>query len=56
MAIKVHKPVTNGTRTLKTVDYSALSKTAPNKKLTRPLKKSGGRNNHGRITMGNRGG
>ncbi len=38
------------------VDFSNLSKSAPETSLLRPIKKSGGRNNNGRITSRHRGG
>jgi len=38
------------------VDYSGLSKTAPEKSLLAPLKKKSGRNSYGRITVRHRGG
>jgi len=50
MALKNYKPVTPGLRQLVLVDRSALYKGAPVKTLTEGLSKSGGRNNHGRIT------
>ena len=37
-------------------DFSDITKKTPEKKLTRPLKKTGGRNNLGRITSRRRGG
>jgi len=37
-------------------DFSDITKKTPERKLTKPLKKSGGRNNLGRITMRRRGG
>lgn len=36
--------------------FDEITKTKPEKKLTRPLKKSGGRNNYGRMTTRHRGG
>ncbi len=36
--------------------YEEITKTTPEKSLTRPLKKSGGRNNQGRITCRHKGG
>jgi large subunit ribosomal protein L2 len=39
-----------------TSDFSDLSTTKPEKSLVRPLKKTGGRNNRGRITARHRGG
>ncbi|MDF2097248.1 50S ribosomal protein L2 [Aquibaculum arenosum] len=50
MALKTYNPVTPGQRQLVQVDRSALWKGKPVKKLTEGLTKSGGRNNHGRIT------
>lgn len=56
MALKSYKPVTSSQRGLVLVDRSSLWKGKPVKKLTQGLSKSGGRNNHGRITSRRRGG
>ena len=56
MALKTYNPTTPGRRSLVTVDRSGLWKGKPVKKLTEGLGKSGGRNNHGRITARRRGG
>ncbi|MHA1600459.1 MAG: 50S ribosomal protein L2 [Alphaproteobacteria bacterium] len=56
MALKTHKPVTPGLRGLVTIDRSGLWKGKPVKSLTEGLTKSGGRNNHGRMTARRRGG
>ncbi len=56
MAIKVYKPTTPGRRGMTGLDYSNLSKVAPEKSLLEPKKKSGGRNNHGVITRRHQGG
>ncbi len=56
MAIKTYKPVTSGNRGKTSIDFSDLTKKAPEKSLVVPLKKSGGRNNKGRITVRHRGG
>ena len=56
MALKKYKSVTNGMRGLVLVDRSELHKGKPVKQLTEGLTKSGGRNNHGRITARHRGG
>ena len=56
MAIKVYKPTTNGRRNMSTLDYSELTKVAPEKSLLRPLHKKAGRNNQGKITVRNQGG
>ncbi len=57
MPIKKFKPVTPGMRFRSIIDNSdILTKKAPEKSLLEPLKKSGGRNHHGRITSRRRGG
>ena len=56
MALKHYKPTSPAQRGLVLVDRSALYKGKPVKALTEGLSKSGGRNNHGRITAFNRGG
>ena len=56
MAIKSYKSTTNGLRGMTTLDYSELSKVAPEKSLLVTIKKNGGRNNTGRITVRHQGG
>lgn len=56
MAIRKLKPVTAGTRWMSVPAFSEITKTKPEKSLTEPLGKSGGRNNTGRITSRHRGG
>ena len=56
MAIKVYKPTTNGRRNMSTIDYSQLSKVAPERSLLESLKKTSGRNSYGRITVRHHGG
>ncbi len=56
MALKKYKPITPGQRQLVLVDRSQLWKGKPVKTLTEGLTKSGGRNNHGRVSMWHRGG
>ena len=56
MALKSYKPTTPGQRQLVLVDRSDLWKGKPEKSLTEGLSSSGGRNNHGHITMRWRGG
>ncbi len=56
MAIKKYRPTTPSRRYITTSDFSELSKKAPEKSLLKPLKKTGGRNNAGRITLRFRGG
>ena len=56
MSIKVFKPTTNARRDMSVIDYSGLSKVAPEKSLLKPLKKNSGRNSYGRITVRHKGG
>ena len=56
MALKTYKPTTPSQRNLVLIDRSQLWKGKPVKALTEGLSKSGGRNNHGRVTMWHRGG
>ena len=46
MAIKVYKPTTPGRRGMSVVDYSELSKVAPEKSLLAPKNKKAGRNSY----------
>ena len=56
MGLRQLKPVSAGTRFRTVADFSEITRTKPEKSLTRPLKKSGGRDNHGHISMRRRGG
>jgi large subunit ribosomal protein L2 len=56
MAVKKLRPVTPGMRYRNAPDYSDLTGTTPEKSLLVSLKKSGGRNNEGRMTVRNIGG
>ena len=56
MAIRKLNPTTPGTRFMSISEFDGLAKKAPEKSLTSALKKSGGRNNHGRITSRHIGG
>ncbi|UCH83805.1 MAG: 50S ribosomal protein L2 [Candidatus Latescibacterota bacterium] len=56
MAIKKFKPITPTLRYRTVSDFSGLTKKKPEKSLLEPLKKSGGRNSHGRVTARRRGG
>jgi large subunit ribosomal protein L2 len=56
MALRKMKPVTPGTRWMSVSAFTEVTKTTPEKALITPLKKSGGRNNTGRITSRHRGG
>ena len=56
MAIKNYKPTTPGRRGMSVIDYTQLSKVAPEKSLLAPKNKKAGRNSYGRITIRHRGG
>jgi large subunit ribosomal protein L2 len=56
MAIRKLKPVTPGTRWMSVEGFHEITKTTPEKSLIEPLRRSGGRNNTGRITSRHRGG
>ena len=56
MGIKKFKPTSSGRRWMVNVDSSDITKHRPEKSLLTPLKKSGGRNVYGRITVRHRGG
>ena len=56
MALKTFRPITPSQRALVLVDKGQLWKGKPVKALTEGITKSGGRNNHGRITMRHIGG
>lgn len=56
MGIKVYKPTTSSLRQRTGLTYEELTTTKPFKPLTEPLKKSGGRNSQGRISIRHRGG
>jgi large subunit ribosomal protein L2 len=56
MAVKRHKPTSPGRRFATWSDRAEVTKKEPEKALTEGLKKSGGRNTHGRITSRHRGG
>ncbi|MGL4624186.1 MAG: 50S ribosomal protein L2 [Culicoidibacterales bacterium] len=57
MAIKIYKSTTNGRRNMSVLDYKAeITTSTPEKSLLVPLKKNGGRNNQGKITVRHQGG
>jgi large subunit ribosomal protein L2 len=51
MAVRKLKPVTPGQRHKIASDFDDITKVAPEKSLIRPLRKTGGRNNYGKMTM-----
>ena len=56
MAIKSYKSTTNGRRGMTTLVNEEITKSTPEKSLVVTLKKNGGRNNQGRITVRHQGG
>lgn len=56
MAIRVYKPTSAGRRNASVNVNEEVTRSEPHKPLLRPLKKTGGRNNTGRITVRGRGG
>lgn len=56
MPVKKYKPVTPGTRGMTGYTFEEITKTEPERSLLVPLRKSGGRNAQGRITVRHRGG
>lgn len=56
MGIRKYKPTTASLRWTKLSDFSEISKKKPEKSLLRSIKKTGGRNAFGRITVRHRGG
>ena len=56
MGIRKFRPTTPGLRHAAISNFEELTKSTPEKNLLMALKKSGGRNNRGRITSRHRGG
>lgn len=56
MALKKFKPITPGIRQMSVASFDEVTKTKPEKRLTKSKKKHSGRNNKGRITVRHRGG
>jgi large subunit ribosomal protein L2 len=56
MAVKKYKPTTPGQRGMTGYTFEEITKSVPERSLVLPLKKSGGRNFQGRITVRHRGG
>jgi large subunit ribosomal protein L2 len=56
MGIKTYRPTSPGRRRGNVLDYLEITKTTPEKSLLSPVRKTGGRNNHGHLTRRHRGG
>jgi large subunit ribosomal protein L2 len=56
MGLKSYKPTSAARRHMTVADFAEITKAKPEKKLTRTVKRTGGRNNHGHITTRHIGG
>ena len=56
MAVKSHKPTPPGRRTMTIASFDEITRSKPEKRLTKGKGEKAGRNNHGRITARLRGG
>lgn len=56
MPVKVYKPTSAGRRNMTGFTFEEVTKSKPERSLTTALRRSGGRNNQGRVTVRHRGG
>lgn len=56
MPVKKYKPTTPGTRNKTGYTFEEITKSTPERSLLKPLRKKGGRNMYGRVTVRHRGG
>jgi large subunit ribosomal protein L2 len=56
MAVRRYKPTSPGRRFMSVSSFEEVTKSTPEKSLLAPIKKTGGRNNNGRITTRHQGG
>ncbi len=56
MAVKVYKPTSAGRRGMTGHSFEEITKSSPQRSLTEAIRKHGGRNNTGRVTVRHRGG
>jgi len=56
MAVKVYKPTSAGRRGMTGHSFEEITKSKPERSLTEALRKKGGRNNQGHVTIRHRGG
>ena len=56
MGLKTYKPTSPGRRLMSVSDFAEITKTKPEKKLTKAIRRTGGRNAHGHITTRHMGG
>src|SRR5574340_359797 len=56
MAVKKYKPTTPGQRGMTTYTFEEITRSTPERSLIAPLRRHGGRNSYGRVTVHHRGG
>ncbi|HEY5982431.1 MAG TPA: 50S ribosomal protein L2 [Anaerolineales bacterium] len=56
MAVKKYKPTTPGQRGMTSYTFEEITRSKPERSLIRPLRRHGGRNTYGRVTVRHRGG
>jgi len=56
MPVKVYKPTSAGRRDMTGHTFEEVTRSRPERSLTEPMRKRGGRNNQGKITVRHRGG
>ncbi len=56
MAIKIYRPTSAGRRNMSVTTFDEITRSKPERSLLAPLRKKGGRNNRGVITMRHQGG
>lgn len=56
MAIKIYRPTSPGRRNMTVSAFDDITRSEPERSLLAPLRKSGGRNNRGSVTVRHRGG
>jgi large subunit ribosomal protein L2 len=56
MAVKKYKPITPGLRGMTGYSFEEVTKSTPERSLVKELRKHGGRNSYGRVTVRHRGG
>ena len=56
MGIRKYKPTTNGRRNMTSSDFAEITTNKPEKSLLQPVRRKGGRNNQGKITVRHHGG
>lgn len=56
MAVKKYKPTTPGQRGMTSYTFEEITRAKPERSLTAPLRRHGGRNAYGRVTVRHRGG